>query len=137
MSFIFKKSLSDEGKKVFFKIESICEQVANKDAQFTSITMNHNLERTASEIAKKYSLSPECGMFLYMCAKSFQLRIVLELGRSAGVFGCYLASTPVCGNFIAIEGSPVLAKLAEHSIRQVNAQSHVINEAFMMCWRMC
>jgi predicted O-methyltransferase YrrM len=130
LSFLFKRSLSDEDKKVFSKVESIREQIANNGKLFTPILMNHHVERTASEIAKKSSVSPEWGMFLYLCAKSFQAFTVLELGSSAGVSGCYLASAPACGKFITIEGSPALARLAEHNIRQVNAQSHVINGRF-------
>jgi len=130
LRFLFKKSLSDEDIKVFSKVENIREQVANSVTLFTPIMMNHRLERTASEIAMESSVSPEWGMFLYLCAKSFQARTVLELGSSAGISGCYLASAPSCRKFITIEGSPTLARLAEHNICQVNTQSHVINGRF-------
>ena len=130
LSFLFKKSLSDEDKNVFSKVESIRELIADSNTLFTPILMNHNVERTAFEIAKKSSVSPEWGMFLYLCAKSFQAHAVLELGSSAGVSGCYLASAPACNKFITIEGSPALARLAEYNIRQVNSQIHVVNGRF-------
>jgi predicted O-methyltransferase YrrM len=130
LSFLFKKSLSEEDKKVFSKVESIRKQVACSGTLFNPILMNNNLRRTASEIAMVSSVTPEWGMFLYLCAKSFQTRTILELGSSAGISGCYLASAPSCRTFISIEGSPTLASLAEHNIRQVNAQGHVINGRF-------
>ena len=130
LSFLFKKSLSDEDKKVFSKVESIREQVAYSGTLFNPILMSHHLRRTASEIAMVSSVTPEWGMFLYLCAKSFQVRTILELGSSAGVSGCYLASAPSCRNFVSIEGSPRLASLAEQNIRLVNAQSRVINGRF-------
>ena len=130
LSFLFKKSLSDEDKRVFSKVERIREQIADSDKLLTPILMDHNIERTAFEIAKKSSVSPEWGMFLYLCAKSFQARTILELGSSAGVSGCYLASAPSCAKFITIEGSSDLATLAEHNIRQVNTQIRVINARF-------
>jgi predicted O-methyltransferase YrrM len=130
LSFLFKNSLSDEDKKVFYRVESIREKIADSGTLYAPIMMNHNLQRTASEIAMESSVTPEWGMFLYRCAKSFQARTVLELGSSAGVSGCYLASAPSCRNFITIEGSPALAALAEHNIRQINSQSRVINGRF-------
>jgi len=130
INFLFKKSLSDEDKKVFSKVESIREQISNIGILFTPIMMNHSLERTASEIAMDSSVTPEWGMFLYLCAKFFQARTILELGSSAGISGCYLASAPTCHNFITIEGSPTLSRLAEHTIRQINTQSRVIHGRF-------
>jgi len=130
LDFLFKKSLSDEDKIVFSKVESIREQIANSGKQFTTIMMNHTIERTASEIATNSSVFPKWGMFLYLCAKSFQARTILELGSSAGISGCYLSSAPSCRNFITIEGSPILAGLAEQNIRQINEQSRVIHGRF-------
>ena len=130
LKFLFKKSLSDEDKEVFSKVERIRERIANSSTVFAPIMMNHSLERTASEIAMDSSVTPEWGMFLYLCAKFFQARTILELGSSAGVSGCYLASAPSCRHFITIEGSPTLAGLAEYNIRQINAQSRVIHGRF-------
>jgi len=130
LSFLFKRSLSDEDEKVFSKVESIRKRIENSSTLFTRILMNHNIERTAHDMAKKSSVSPEWNMFLYLCAKSFQAHTILELGSSAGVSGCYLASAPFCDKFITIEGSSILDRLAEGNIRQVNAQSNVINGRF-------
>ena len=130
LSFLFNKSLSDEDNKVLHKVEMIREQIANRDTLFTPILMNRNIERTAYEIANKSSVSPDWGMFLYLCAKSFKARTVLELGSSAGVSGCYLASAPDCHKFVTIEANSALASLAEHNIRKVNTLIQVINGRF-------
>jgi predicted O-methyltransferase YrrM len=70
------------------------------------------------------------GVFLYLCADGFSARRILELGTCAGISGCYLALTPSCRDFVSIEISAPLARVAEQNLRQVTSHATVINAPF-------
>jgi predicted O-methyltransferase YrrM len=70
------------------------------------------------------------GTFLHLCARSAQSETILELGSCVGISGCYLSSSPYCREFITVEGSAPLAKIAEHSLRQMGDNAVVYNKLF-------
>jgi predicted O-methyltransferase YrrM len=70
------------------------------------------------------------GTFLHLLAKAHKARTVLELGACAGISGCYLASPDNVAEFMTVEGSPALAKLASDSLQQISPAGAVVNALF-------
>jgi predicted O-methyltransferase YrrM len=70
------------------------------------------------------------GAFLHLCAKSIHAQVILEMGACAGISGCYLASSPFCRQFITIEGSSALAKLAERNLSAISSNAVVHHALF-------
>lgn len=131
LKFLFARALSSEDQQVYDKVEAIRQNVAcHQEVYYPFATSVDTIARTPSSIASSSSVSPVWGMFLYLCAKSFQARTILELGSSAGISGCYLTSAYSCCNFITIEGSPALASLATRNISQITSQARVVNGLF-------
>jgi predicted O-methyltransferase YrrM len=86
--------------------------------------------RSLVEIAHVSSVLPHWGIFLWLCANAIRAKSILELGSSAGISGCYLASGKYCQRFVTVEGSAALAQLAEIHLRQVSKAFQVINATF-------
>jgi predicted O-methyltransferase YrrM len=70
------------------------------------------------------------GTFLHLCARSARSETILELGSCVGISGSYLSSSPYCKEFISVEGSYSLAKLAEQTLRQISNKAIVYNKLF-------
>lgn len=70
------------------------------------------------------------GTFLHLCARSARSETILELGACVGISGCYLSSSPYCKQFITIEGSSPLARIAENSLKQISNKATVYNKLF-------
>ncbi len=86
--------------------------------------------RPFTYVARISSVHPHYGTFLHLCANATQAKTILELGSCAGISGCYLATGRSCQRFITVEGSPVLAKLAESHLRQVTNNFELVNASF-------
>jgi predicted O-methyltransferase YrrM len=87
-------------------------------------------QRTCAEIANRVSVPMSFGLFLYLCAEGFGARRILELGACAGISGCYLASAPLCSEFVTLEQSPALASIARANLQAVTRNATVINADF-------
>jgi predicted O-methyltransferase YrrM len=131
LNFLFSRELAYEDKQVLNKVETIRQKLACGQGKYHTVTEGiKNKIRTPSRLAYKSSVTTEWGMFLYLCAKSFQARTILELGSGAGISGCYLTSASSCRNFITIEGSSSLASLAARNISQITTQARVVHGFF-------
>jgi len=86
--------------------------------------------RSLTHVAYVSSVLPQWGVFLHLCANATRAKTILELGSSAGISGCYLASGKDCQRFITIEGCPELARLAETHLRQTTNNFEVLNASF-------
>jgi predicted O-methyltransferase YrrM len=122
--------LTQADQAVAHKVEAIRQSVANGGAVYHPVSSGLDIARTSAQTAFVSSVTPEWGIFLYLCAKSFGAQTILELGASAGISGAYLASAPNCRAFTTLEGSPELAKLARKSISQVAGNFTVIDGFF-------
>lgn len=70
------------------------------------------------------------GVFLHLCATSFQSKTMVELGTCAGISACYLATSPFCERLITVEGSKALAELAQSNLGRVADNAVVYNLLF-------
>jgi predicted O-methyltransferase YrrM len=144
IEFLLSGELDPGDEQVSARIETLRSQLAKRQNErvtvFSGMTVNEygsylfphggTLERSLAQIAYESSVLPRWGMFLYLCAKAAGAKTVLELGSSAGISGCYLASTPECQRFITIEGSSELAKLAESNLSGIVRNFEVVNASF-------
>jgi predicted O-methyltransferase YrrM len=130
LSFLFGRTLTEADQKISDKVEAIRQAIANSGASFNPVSSRLNITRTSTETAFISSVTPEWGVLLYLCAKSFKAQTILELGGNAGISGTYMASAPTCRSFTTIEGSPKLAKLAEQNIGLVARNFQVVNGLF-------
>lgn len=81
-------------------------------------------------LATGASVSRRWGTFLHLCANALEARVVLELGAGVGISGAYLASGSSVQRFVALEGSPPLARLAAATIRGVSDRASVVEGPF-------
>lgn len=144
-----QNKLTAEDRAVVEKIESIRTNIAEKgEEQIQSYytpppgsagnELSETLRITPGEvnivsmerIAYGTSIPRDWGTFLYLCANATQAKTILELGSCAGISGAYMAAGQYCQQFITIEGSPPLSKLAESSIGQVTENFTVVNAIF-------
>jgi len=95
-----------------------------------AVTVFSGRKRSLPQIAYESSVLPRWGTFLYLCANATRAKTILELGSSAGISGCYLASARDCQRFITVEGSSELAKLAEANLSRVGRNFDVVNASF-------
>lgn len=134
LKFLIESRLSLEDQRIVDLVESLRSAVAIRHETFDVIFPTHGASRgatrTAEEIARTSSIASTWGTFLYLCVKAFKPRTVLELGSAAGISGAYLAAGPSVEHLITVEGSPALAQLAEHNIRQVSARAEILNCRF-------
>jgi len=86
--------------------------------------------RSLPQVAYVSSVLPRWGIFLYLCGNATRAKTILELGSSAGISGCYLASGKYCQRFVTVEGSPELSILAETHLRQIANNFEVVNAPF-------
>lgn len=57
------------------------------------------------------------GTALYLIAKEFRVSVGVELGACVGISAIYLASAPNIKEFVTVEGSEPLAKIAQESLK--------------------
>jgi predicted O-methyltransferase YrrM len=141
IEFLLSGELAPDDEQVSATIERLRSRLAKRRNEYVTVlsgrTVNSDgspqgetLERSLSQIACESSVLPRWGMFLYLCAKATCAKTVLELGSSAGISGCYLASTPECQRFITVEGSSELANLAESNLSGIAKNFEVVNASF-------
>jgi len=85
---------------------------------------------SARHLANIVSVSPRWGIFLHLCAEAFEAKAVLELGACVGISGAYLASARSRPRFVTLEGSAVLARVAEATLAEVTSRATVIEAPF-------
>jgi predicted O-methyltransferase YrrM len=85
---------------------------------------------TSAQLANAVSVPSRWGMFLHLCAEAVAARTILELGACVGISGAYLASVRSCRQFVTVEGSAPLAKIAESSLARFSKRATVIQGPF-------
>jgi predicted O-methyltransferase YrrM len=138
--FLLNGRVNSEDYPIVKKIENLRSELAKRGNEFVPVFSDASLisqsqsprpvTRSLAQVARVSSVLPVWGMFLHLCADASRAKTILELGSSAGMSGCYLASANYCQRFITVEGSAVLAKLAENHIRQVSNNFQVLNTSF-------
>ncbi|MFB3885579.1 MAG: O-methyltransferase [Thermodesulfobacteriota bacterium] len=87
------------------------------------------LEFTMKQIAET-GKDRRIGIFLYLVAKAFRAKTVLELGSCAGISGCYLSAPDCVETFITVEGSTPLSRIAEVNIHNISPNARIVNSTF-------
>lgn len=144
IEFLLSGKLNPEDDRVVRNIETLRSELAKRQSEFVSVFSGRTsiesamhpfspagtLERSLPQIAYVSSVLPRWGTFLYLCANARRAKTILELGSSAGISGCFLASAGDCQRFITVEGSSELAKLAETNLSHVARNFEVVNASF-------
>ena len=144
IEFLLSGKLSAEDARVVRRIERLRVELGKRQNEFVTVfsgrtpiesetTLSSELDtikRSLPEVAYESSVSPRWGTFLYLCANAARAKTILELGSSAGVSGCYLASSRDCQRFITVEGSSELARLAETNLSRIARNFEVVNASF-------
>jgi predicted O-methyltransferase YrrM len=144
IEFLLSGELEPDDERVSARIETLRSELAERQNEYVTVlsgrTFNNDgshlfpqprtLDRSLSQIASESSVLPRWGIFLYLCAKTTRAKIILELGSSAGISGCYLASARTCERFITVEGAPSLAQLAEINLNRIARNVEVVNASF-------
>jgi predicted O-methyltransferase YrrM len=147
--FLLNRKLSSGDQHVVRKIERLRSELAKRENELVGVFLGtrsiptdaeHPLQanspqgqmklRSLKYVAHVSSVLPQWGVFLRLCANATRAKTILELGSSAGISGCYLASGKDCQRFITIEGCPELAQLAETHLRQTTNNFEVLNASF-------
>jgi predicted O-methyltransferase YrrM len=147
--FLLNWRLGSEDYQVVRRIEGLRSEMAKRENEVIGVFSDpksiptearHSLPadspqghvrlRSLTQVAYVSSVLPQWGTFLHLCANATGAKTILELGTSAGISGCYLASGKHCQRFITIEGWPDLARLAETHLRQVANNFEVLNASF-------
>lgn len=139
LEFLLFGKLSFADERVVARIETLrCDLARRPDERITVYSGKTEadgatpgtLERSLAQIAYESSVLPRWGIVLYLCASAVGAKIIVELGSSAGISGCYLASSSACQKFITVEGSSELAKLAKANLSRTMTNFEVINASF-------
>lgn len=86
--------------------------------------MSFTMERIA-----KTGKNRRWGAFIYLLARSFNVKTVFELGACAGISGLYLASAKSVERLVTVEGSKSLAEIAKESLACAG-NAKVVNALF-------
>jgi predicted O-methyltransferase YrrM len=81
---------------------------------------------SSSQYAMAISVPKRWGIFLYLCATAFNAKNILEMGACVGISGAYLASIRSQPDFLTLEGSQVLAAIAQTTLAAVSDKAHVV-----------
>jgi predicted O-methyltransferase YrrM len=144
IEFLLSGKLSPADARVVGRIEALRSELGRRRNEFVTVFSDakviegatyrsskpETLLRSVPQVAYESSVLPRWGAFLYLCAQASRAKTILELGSSAGVSGCYLASARDCQRFITVEGSSELAKLAETHLSRVSQNFEVVNAFF-------
>lgn len=80
-------------------------------------------QRSISKIAKTSLLDTHHAQLLFRLANRFQPRTMIELGSSLGITASYLASACKNAQLYTFEGSPEIAKIAQHHLKEIGSKN--------------
>lgn len=100
------------------------------EAAFQPVGLGRGAFRTRTLLANVSSNSPLGGAFLNLCAEACGAEVILELGSSIGMSGCYLASSRCCRKFVSVEGTAGLARVAAVHLARMGAHAEVRHTDF-------
>ncbi len=129
VAYLFDESVaSSEDRAVASRIERMREDLADLGSSFPVVSPwgGNELVLDSRHLAGVSAVSRRWGTFLRLCASHSHARIIVELGSSTGISGCYLSSARGCERFFTIEGSPDLAAVARRHLAEVSSKAKVI-----------
>jgi predicted O-methyltransferase YrrM len=146
LRFLFTQQLPIEAVGIAARIEEVREEISRRQDTYrfeyspTAFGMarwpDHAGHAAAGPVipsrrlANVFSVPRHWGLFLHLCADAFAARAILEIGACLGISGAYLASARQRARFITIEGSPVIAPIAEATLAAVTDRAEVIRASF-------
>ena len=143
IEFLLSGKIEPEDEQITARIETLRSQLAKRQNERVTVLSGRavnqdgsylpqpgTLKRSLAQIAYESSVLPRWGTFLYLCANATGAKVILELGTSAGISGCYLASARTCQRFVTVEGASELAKLAETNLSRIARNFEVVNARF-------
>ena len=87
-------------------------------------------KETVSEVCKRASTKNKWGQLIFKLIRDFKPENCLELGTCLGISGAYQVSALKLngkGQFITVEGSPEIAKIADNGLKKLNYQGYKVN----------
>jgi predicted O-methyltransferase YrrM len=138
LSFLLTQEIDEQTQNICQKIEFLREEMAKKTDELIQIypspepncQQGQPITVSLSRIATVTSINSYWGTFLYLVTHAQKAKTILELGSCAGISGCYLASSPYCQEFITVECSPSLAKIAQSNLEKVSNRFTLTNNSF-------
>jgi len=120
LEFLFLRKISAADIAIQSRVEKMRTDIEGSGRTFQVVSNTGQLiTRTARDVTRSSSVAPEWGMFLYLCAKSFRSRTIIELGTSIGISSSYLVSSGFCERFVGVEGSTELSKIATENTKSI------------------
>lgn len=86
-------------------------------------TQTKSNKRTVSSISKSALLDVEYAHLLFRLTNRFKPKNIVELGTSLGLTTAYLSSARTSSKVYTFEGSPEIAKIAQHNFEQLKKQN--------------
>jgi len=127
LEFLVRGETSAKDRQVQARVEKRRAEIERSGRPFQVISNSGGLiERSARDVTRFSCVSPEWGMFLYLCAKAFRSQTIVELGTSLGISSSYLVSS-FCEQFVGIEGSKQLAKIAKRNVLSISPTATVVH----------
>ncbi len=113
-------------------IEAIRKQLkaAHQIIDVIDFKSNKSEKRTISSIANTVLSTPKFSSFLYHLGTYLRVQTILETGTSLGINALYLSQIPGIKKVTTIEGSPIIAELAQKNfvsfatIELINQELH-------------
>ena len=146
IQFLFTGELSANARDARARVERRRQAIADRPETdpIAHTTTPHGLvhwpvERSAAPAGPRISgrwlahvaaVPERWGLFLYLCADVAAAGTMLELGSSAGISAAYLASGRGCRRLMTLEGSPILARLAQATLDEIAPGASVIEGLF-------
>ena len=128
LEFLVRGKASPKDWQVQARVEKIRAEIERSGRPFQVISNSGDLiERSARDVTRFSCVSPEWGMFLYLCAKAFRSQTIIELGTSLGISSSYLVSSSFCEQFAGIEGSKQLAEIANRNVQSISPSATVVH----------
>jgi hypothetical protein len=126
LEFLFTGQLAPDDADRVRAIENLRAQLARQKQTYPPVSASSSPPADGAVMAHRVSIPRAWGTFLFLCAKSFRVKRILEMGSGAGISGAYLSAAPSCESLTTIEGSAARAALARETLKAVGAPARVL-----------
>lgn len=126
LEFLFHGHLAPDDAERVHAIENLRAQLARRNQMYPTVSASSKPPADGAVIARRVSVPRAWGTFLFLCAKSFHAKCILEMGTGAGISAAYLSAAPDCQSLITIEGSAERAALAASNLQTLGAPAQVM-----------
>lgn len=113
----------------FSKVETLRNELKTNESEINVLDLgagskqNNRNKRKVKDIAKSALSSPWQCKILFRILNHYKPKYMIELGTSLGVSTLYQAMARLDNNFITMEGSPEIAKIARQNFRKIKARN--------------